>query len=129
MKRLIPFVLAFTALLAAGTAWAALDYAADWWTVDGGAAGWASAGSYRLGASVGQPEAETVAGGWYELHGGYWPGARVRRSEIYLPVIIGRIALAPRFTYGQIMLATCLLALSFVIQKFGLPWRKRKWAS
>jgi hypothetical protein len=51
-------------------------YSLDWWSVDGGA-GSSSGGSYTLGGSLGQPDAQTSSGGAYALDGGFWSGASV----------------------------------------------------
>ncbi len=54
----------------------AQSYAIDWWTVDGGGAMWTTGGDFELSGTIGQPDAGAVmAGGAFELVGGFWPGA------------------------------------------------------
>jgi hypothetical protein len=55
------------------TASAAGDYAADWWTVDGGGGPLSTGGTYSLGGTIGQPDAgPPLNGGIYSLTGGFW---------------------------------------------------------
>jgi hypothetical protein len=49
-------------------------YSLRWWTVDGGGQTWSSGGGYRLGGTVGQPDAGILSGGGYVLGGGFWRG-------------------------------------------------------
>jgi hypothetical protein len=42
------------------------------WTIDAGGTTSASGGNWRLGATIGQPEAALVAGGPYQLSAGFW---------------------------------------------------------
>ncbi len=42
------------------------------WTLDAGGTTSASAGSLRLAASVGQPDAAFISGGPFRLHAGFW---------------------------------------------------------
>jgi len=48
-------------------------YNISWHTIDGGG-GQSSGGAYSLTGTVGQPDAGAMAGGDYELLGGFWPG-------------------------------------------------------
>ncbi len=48
-------------------------YVLDWSTIDGGG-GASSSGQYALTGTIGQPDAGWMAGGDYELLGGFWPG-------------------------------------------------------
>lgn len=43
------------------------------WTIDGGGADM-SGGDLRLGGTIGQPDAGTLAAGSFVLRGGFWPG-------------------------------------------------------
>jgi hypothetical protein len=56
-------------------------YDLTWSTVDGGGQMVSSGGSYSLAATIGQPDAGPtsgpMAGGGYELVGGFWPVANV----------------------------------------------------
>lgn len=61
----------FVCLLLFSTALA--DYDISWHTIDGGG-GTSSGGSYVVMGTIGQPEAGVMAGGSYELLGGFWPG-------------------------------------------------------
>jgi LPXTG-site transpeptidase (sortase) family protein len=47
-------------------------YDLSWWTVDGGGATFSTGGSYRLGGTIGQPDAGELSGGSYTLYGGFW---------------------------------------------------------
>jgi len=49
------------------------DYELSWRTIDGGG-GTSSGGTYTLMGTIGQPDAGVMAGGDYELLGGFWPG-------------------------------------------------------
>ena len=42
------------------------------WTIDTGGTTSAVGGAFRLGASIGQPEAALVSGGSYRLSAGFW---------------------------------------------------------
>jgi hypothetical protein len=42
------------------------------WTIDAGGTTSATGGNFRLGATIGQPEAALVAGGPYQLSAGFW---------------------------------------------------------
>ncbi|MCX6035041.1 MAG: hypothetical protein NTV38_08710 [Chloroflexi bacterium] len=59
-----------------------------WWTVDGGGATFSTGSSYRLGGTIGQPDAGTSTGGTYTLDGGFWGGEpSTANHQIYLPLI------------------------------------------
>jgi hypothetical protein len=49
------------------------DYDISWHTIDGGG-GTSSSGTYIVRGTIGQPDANEMAGGRYELSGGFWPG-------------------------------------------------------
>jgi hypothetical protein len=42
------------------------------WTIDAGGTTSAAGGGFRLGATIGQPEAALLAGGPYQLSAGFW---------------------------------------------------------
>jgi len=67
-------------------------YALPWNTVDGGGYTFSAGGRYRLGGTVGQPDAGLLAGGRYRLAGGFWGGVPATLSEykVYLPVVLRR---------------------------------------
>ncbi|MHC4882278.1 MAG: hypothetical protein ACYTEN_09145 [Planctomycetota bacterium] len=48
-------------------------YRISWCTVDSGG-GTSAGGAYRLTGTIGQPDADYLNGGQYELLGGYWVG-------------------------------------------------------
>jgi len=46
-----------------------------WSTVDGGGAMFSTGGAFEIGGSVGQCDSGILAGGGYEIIGGFWGGA------------------------------------------------------
>ncbi len=44
------------------------------WTIDSGGVAGSTGGGYELSGTIGQPEAGSLAGGDFELTGGYWFG-------------------------------------------------------
>jgi hypothetical protein len=83
-------LLTAAALPAAGTlAQGGAGYNLTWWTVDGGGVSDAGAPStFRLGGTIGQPDAGAWAGGVYTLVGGFWGGSRGEEGLIFLPLIV-----------------------------------------
>lgn len=72
-----PRLLATLALSLAGTLATAATHAYDpitWRSIDGGGVIAATVGGYRLGGTIGQPDAGTLAGGAFTLRGGFWSG-------------------------------------------------------
>jgi hypothetical protein len=64
---------------------AGAEFSIPWWTVDGGGDMWATDAfaEYELCATIGQPDAGVVmAGGGWELTGGFWPGATLSGPTI-----------------------------------------------
>jgi hypothetical protein len=117
--RLVILALSLLALLPAIPASAQSIDPPLWWTVDGGGV-YAAAGVYTLGATTGQPDAATASGGYYQLRGGYWPGAIVRHPVQYVPVGVGYVAINRMVTYGQVtIIALALIAVAV--------WPKRNW--
>jgi hypothetical protein len=52
----------------------------DWHTLDGGGATFSTGGSYQIGGTIGQPDAQAppvMAGASFELMGGFWVVANV----------------------------------------------------
>ncbi len=47
-------------------------YSLRWHTVDAGGLTWATGGSYRVGGTIGQPDAGKLTGGAYTVRGGFW---------------------------------------------------------
>jgi hypothetical protein len=58
----------------------------SWWTADAGGAV-SEGGGYRLGGTVGQPDAGVLTGGEYMLSGGFWAGAAAKYPA-YLPMVV-----------------------------------------
>jgi hypothetical protein len=61
-------------------------YDLSWWTVDSGGATGLTAGSYTLSGTAGQPDADSLSAGDYDLAGGFW-GALIVKLQNYLPLI------------------------------------------
>ena len=91
-KKQLLLVLLRAALLLpiAGLALAQGGYDLRWWTVDGGGGTWSTGSGYRLGGTIGQPDAGVLSGGGYMLEGGFWRGGALApaRQYIYLPVVM-----------------------------------------
>lgn len=47
-------------------------YDLSWSTIDGGGGTFSTGGEFRLGGTVGQPDAGVMGGGEYILQGGFW---------------------------------------------------------
>ena len=47
------------------------NFSIDWFTIDGGG-GTSTGGVYSLSGTIGQPDAGKLAGGSYDLRGGFW---------------------------------------------------------
>jgi len=58
----------------------AADFTVDWHTVDGGG-GTSSGGTFALSGTVGQHDAGAMAGGNFELTGGFWSGAPMQNQS------------------------------------------------
>lgn len=88
VPRFLPFLLLFLTLFATVTlAQSGGAYDLSWYTVDSGGVMGSMGGDYRLGATIGQPDAGTLSGGGYTLVGGFWGGAAVE-FPIYLPLVL-----------------------------------------
>jgi len=116
VKAIVP-ALALALLLTTTASAAALD-SASWWTVDAGGA-YETAGAYQIGATAGQPDAATVSAGWYQLRGGYWPGAIVRHVAAIVPIGIGSVTIQRRFTWGQLSIVASIVGLIAVWLRRG----------
>jgi hypothetical protein len=93
MKTRLPLISLLALLLLAAVATAQGPeqvYDLTWWTVDGGGATSSTGGSYRLGGTIGQPDAGTIAAESYVLQGGFWPGGEIMAAphQIYLPLVM-----------------------------------------
>ncbi len=77
MKRksygMLPIAVILPALALVQSSWAAV-FDIPWWTIDGGGAVHAEGGGYELSGTIGQPDAGRMAGGSFELTGGFWAG-------------------------------------------------------
>ena len=62
----------------------------SWWTVDGGGHTFSTGGNFRLGATIGQPDAGVLSAGDFILTGGVWSGGMAApvRYSTYLPVVL-----------------------------------------
>lgn len=70
--RLI-LVLGCALILVTGYSVCFAEYSIEWHTIDGGG-GTSSGGQYTLTGTIGQADAGNLAGGQYEVLGGFWPG-------------------------------------------------------
>src|SRR5690349_17134443 len=74
-RRFAPAALVALGMVCATPA-SADDYAVDWFSIDGGGALLSAGGAYQVSGTVGQPEARSslqpLAGGPFELVGGFW---------------------------------------------------------
>jgi hypothetical protein len=61
-------------------------YDLSWWTVDSGGVTGLTSGSYTLSGTAGQPDADSVSAGDYDLAGGFW-GALMVKINSFLPLI------------------------------------------
>jgi hypothetical protein len=80
---LVILVLGLTSPVLATTA---ASYDLSWWTVDSGGATGLTSGSYMLSGTAGQPDADSVSAGDYDLAGGFW-GALMVKINSFLPLI------------------------------------------
>lgn len=71
MSRVTTIILGL--ILTASTASAQFDL--SWHTIDGGGATFSTGGTFRLGGTIGQPDAGVMTGGTFTLIGGFWAGA------------------------------------------------------
>lgn len=92
---LIPLfsLVALVLLLLSGIALGQTDggYDLSWSTIDGGGWTFSEGGGYKLGGTIGQPDAGQMSDGDYTLSGGFWGGI-VSIVEyyhhLYLPLIL-----------------------------------------
>ena len=68
MKRIVTLI-----VLGTTSPLDAQNFSFDWFTIDGGG-GRSSHANYALNGSIGQPDAGTLSGGSFTLHGGFWSG-------------------------------------------------------
>ncbi len=61
-------------------------YDVSWYVIGG--AGVSGGGEYALSGTAGQAGADTLAGGDYQLVGGFWPGVGGTAASLYLPLIV-----------------------------------------
>ncbi len=60
-------------------------YDLSWSSVDGGGSVFATGGAYSLGATIGQPDAGSAAGGPYALSSGFWNDDQTR---VFVPRVL-----------------------------------------
>lgn len=72
MKTLDPVWVWACLVLATTNDPSAQDFDIDWYSVDGGGTMFASGECYELEGTIGQPDAGFLAGGAFELDGGFW---------------------------------------------------------
>lgn len=67
-------------------------YDLSWWTVDSGGVAFSTSGDYRLGGTIGQPDAGArLSEGSYTLAQGFWyPGnvSVLEKYPVYLPIVV-----------------------------------------
>ncbi len=67
-------------------------YDLSWWTVDNGGVAFSTSGDYRLGGTIGQPDAGArLSEGAYALAQGFWYAVDVSALEkypVYLPIVV-----------------------------------------
>ncbi len=68
-------ILSAASALALASAAASADLTITWYSIDGGGALSATAGTMVMGCTIGQPDAGTLSSGSITLEGGYWAGA------------------------------------------------------
>ena len=90
--KTLPIIIIILVLIVfvSGMALAAGNYDLSWWTVDGGG-GTSSGNGFTLNATLGQPDAGTLAsGGGYTLASGFWHGgvAAFPETKVYLPLLV-----------------------------------------
>jgi hypothetical protein len=94
IKRIVVATAALLALLLLASVALAQEgcpYDLSWSTVDGGGQTFSSGGAYRLGGTIGQPDARCMEGGIYLLCGGFWPGSGVEPGyPSYIPLVLKR---------------------------------------
>jgi hypothetical protein len=63
-----------------------------WWTVDGGGGALDEGDGYSLSGTIGQWDAQVLAGGGYTLTGGFYGGrgalAAPEDHSVYLPLVV-----------------------------------------
>ena len=66
------------------------DFSLAWWTVDGGGCE-SAGGEFAVSGSMGQADAGVLAGGDFEITGGFWhgpvPAATPTPVHFYLPIV------------------------------------------
>ncbi len=92
MKRKLRIILVTTLLLLMTLpvlAQSGGGYDLSWNTVDSGGGTFSAGEDYRLGGTLGQPDAGAMAGGEFILSGGFWLGSSVESTsfELFLPLI------------------------------------------
>ena len=58
------------------------SYNLPWTTIDGGGVSFSTGGVFRLGVTMGQPDAGSLSGGIYSLQGGFWSVIPIVRTPL-----------------------------------------------
>ncbi|MDQ7014443.1 MAG: hypothetical protein Q9O74_11190 [Planctomycetota bacterium] len=74
--RRVRLILSLAPVLLAGYAHAQ-TYEINWYTIDAGGEMFTFGGNFELSGTIGQYDAGTLAGGDFELAGGFWPVAQI----------------------------------------------------
>lgn len=92
MKRATILLALLALLLASGAALAqkAEPYDLTWNTIDGGGQTFGHGGTYLLGGTIGQSDADLLRGGTFVLGGGFWKGGSASGGSysLYLPMVV-----------------------------------------
>jgi len=81
-QQMVPWFSCLLALAIPALSQAAGPYEVDWYTIDSGG-GTISGGPYVVTSTIGQPDADWMSGGIYEVLGGFWPGAPIKPHCVY----------------------------------------------
>jgi hypothetical protein len=120
--RLVILALSLLALLPALPASAQSIDPPLWWTADGGGVVF-STGLYKLGATLGQPDAAAQAdSGIYSTRWGYWSAEPAQR----LTTPVGSTEFQRKVTFGDLWRLVCagLLVASVALSKAGKLWNR-----
>jgi hypothetical protein len=67
-------------------------------TIDGGGATFSTGDGYRLGSTVGQPDAGTLSAGAFVLKGGFWGGINLETASTPTATVTGTVPSTPTTT-------------------------------
>ena len=91
---------AATLLLVASSSFAQTggSYDLSWSAIDGGGATFSTGSSYRVGSTIGQPEAGTLSAGAFALNGGFWGGISGVAASTPTATVTGTVPSTPTTT-------------------------------